>query len=85
VQEREFGPQVGDAVDRDQGARPGGADACVALEHPFLSAPIQLDVQLPRLLGVAAGPQLLASLGKRAAGQQRPKCPVVGFPEVPAC
>jgi hypothetical protein len=84
VQQRDFGSQVGDAVHGDQGTLPGQVDARVALEHPFVRAVIQEQIELPRLLGIAPGPQLLSSPCESGTGQQGAQSSAVGFPQVPA-
>src|SRR6185312_211591 len=73
-----------DAIDGLHGARPGHPDRGVALEHPLLIAGVELEVQSPRMLGVTAHPELLASRAQRLAGEYRAQRPVVGLPQMPA-
>ena len=83
IEQRDLGPQVADAIDGLQGARPGHPDRGVALEHPLLIACVELEVQSPRMLGVTAHPELLASRAQRLAGEYRAQRPVVGLPQMP--
>jgi hypothetical protein len=56
VQEGKLGAEIGNAVDGVQGSLPGHADARVALKYPLGLAGVKQQVQLPRMLGVAARP-----------------------------